>query len=256
MTPCPGNIRSHGAALPLSKARPEVGRDHSGRSFPAFSPIAEHSLLVEFGESIDPDIHARVLQLDRALAAAPFRGFIEAVPAYAAILIRFDPLVTDHGLAETAARGLLDRVTAAAAAPLVREVRVCYDHDLAPDLCAVATATGLSPDEVIAAHLAGDYKVFMYGFAPGYAYLAGVPAALQMPRKPAAIRGVPAGSVLIAGPQCLVSTITMPTGWWIIGRSPTRILTGSGQRPFLFDVGDEVRFRRITRAEYDHEAAP
>ena len=46
----------------------------------------------------------------------------------------------------------------------------------------------------------------------------------------------------------------MPTGWWVIGRSATRILTGDSARPFLFDVGDEVRFRRVTRAEYEREA--
>jgi len=65
---------------------------------------------------------------------------------------------------------------------------------------------------------------------------------------------VPGGSVLIAGPQCLVSTLTMPTGWWVIGRSPTRILTGDEDRPFLFDVGDRVSFRRIDRATYEAEA--
>jgi inhibitor of KinA len=64
------------------------------------------------------------------------------------------------------------------------------------------------------------------------------------------VRGVAAGSVIIAGPQCLVTTLTMPTGWWIIGRSPTRILTSDPARPFLFDVGDKVRFRRISRAEF------
>ena len=131
---------------------------------------------------------------------------------------------------------------------------VCYDADLAPDLSVVAEMTGLSQEAVIAAHLAGRYEVFMYGFAPGYAYMPGVPPELHLARKPAAVRGVAAGSVLIAGPQCLVSTLTMPTGWWIIGRSPTRILTGDPARPFLFDVGDRVRFRRITRAEYG--AAP
>lgn len=223
----------------------------SARTFPVFSPLAEHGLLVEFGESIDRDIHARVLQLDRALAAAPFHGFLEAVPAYAAILIRFDPLVCDHRLAEQAARRLLAHEAAAATGSALREVAVCYDADLAPDLEAVAAASGLTGDQVIAAHLAGHYEVFMYGFAPGYAYLAGVPEAIRLPRKPAPLRGVAAGSVLIAGPQCLVSTITMPTGWWIIGRSPTRILTGDADRPFLFDVGDRVRFRRITRAEFE-----
>nr|WP_170301168.1 allophanate hydrolase subunit 1 [Frigidibacter albus] len=220
--------------------------------FPAFSPVAEHSLLVEFGESIDHGIHLRVLQLDKAMAASPFAGFVEAVPAYAGILIRFDPLACDHQTAERhISRLIAQEMPVEAAVPVLRVVQVCYDGDLSPDLVAVATAAGLTPEEVIAAHLAGQYDVFMYGFAPGYAYLAGVPEPIRMPRKPAAVRGVPAGSVLIAGPQCLVSTITMPTGWWIIGRSPTAILTGQVDRPFLFDVGDRVRFERISRAEYD-----
>lgn len=216
-----------------------------------FRPVAEHGLLVEFGAMIDRAIHARVLRLDRALAAAEVRGVLETVPAYAALLIRFDPLRTDYAAVERVARGLLDAAPEAAAAPALREVAVCYDADLAPDLAAVAKATGLSPEQVIAAHLAGEYEVFMYGFAPGYAYLAGVPEAIRLPRKPSALRDIPAGSVLIAGPQCIVSTLTMPTGWWIIGRSPTRILTGDAARPFLFDVGDRVRFHRVSRAGYE-----
>lgn len=220
------------------------------RRFPVFTPVAEHSLLVEFGDRIDREINNRVLALDAALIAMPFAGLQEAIPAFASLLIRFNPLVTDHKAAQSHAQALLDR-SLARNAVTEREVLVCYDIDLAPDLLAVAEATGLSPVAVIEAHLAGCYEVYMYGFAPGYAYLAGVPQALQMPRKPTAKRAVPAGSVLIAGPQCLVSTLTMPTGWWIIGRSPTRVLTGAEDRPFLFDVGDAVRFRRIGRADFD-----
>lgn len=221
------------------------------RRFPVFSPLAEHSLMVEFGDRIDPVVQGRVRALDAALAATPFAGFLEAVPAYASLLVRFDPLETDHGQAEAALRVLLDRGGVAPHAGTLREVAVCYDEGLAPDLAEVARATGLTPEAVVAAHLAGGYAVAMYGFAPGYAYLTGVPAAIRLPRKPAAVRGVPAGSVIIAGAQCLVTTITMPTGWWVIGRSPTRILTGDADRPFLFDVGDPVRFRRITRAELE-----
>lgn len=220
------------------------------RLFPAFAPIAEHSLLVEFGDSIEDATHARVLALDRALTEAPFAGFLEAVPSYAALLIRFDPLLTDHARVEAAARQLAQRAGAAPAGR-IREVQVCYDADLAPDLAAVAEQAGMTPEAVIAAHLSGRYQVYMYGFAPGYAYLAGVPQPIRLPRKPAARRDVPAGSVLIAGAQCLVSTLTMPTGWWIVGRSPSRILTGDPQRPFLFDVGDRVQFRRMSRAEFE-----
>ena len=219
--------------------------------WPVFRPVADHALLVEFGTTISDAVHDAVLRLDQALTAQPFPGFTEAVPAFVNLLVDFDPVKTDHAEVEAYLRDLLSAAAAAKATPTLREVLVCYDAPFAPDLEAVARQTGLSPDAVIDAHCAGRYDVFMYGFAPGYAYLAGVPPALQLDRKPSPVRGMPAGSVMIAGPQCLVTTQVMPTGWWIIGRSPTRILTGDAAHPFLFDVGDRVTFRRITRAEFE-----
>jgi inhibitor of KinA len=210
---------------------------------PVFSPVAEHGLLVEFGDRIDPSTHAAVLALDRALAANPFPGFAEAVPAYVNLLVRFDPMVTDHAAVEAALRALMLSPSPEGAQTARRVVDVVYDG---PDLEEVARRCGLTPEAVIAAHLAGDYQVALYGFAPGYAYLSGVPQAITLPRKEAAVRGVAAGSVIIAAGQCIVTTLTMPTGWWIIGHSPTRILDPQGARPFLFDVGDRVQFQRVS----------
>lgn len=211
--------------------------------FPQFRPVAEHGLLVEFGDRLNETSHAAVLRLDRALAAHPFPGFAEAVPAYVNLLVRFDPLVTDHARVESALRALLLAAPIAVQTGALRSVDVVYDG---PDLAEVAARTGLTPDQVIAAHLAGDYSVALYGFAPGYAYLSGLPDPIRLPRKDAAVRGVAAGSVIIAAGQCIVTTLTMPTGWWIIGHSPTLILDPSGPRPFLFDVGDRVQFRRVS----------
>ncbi|OYU38083.1 MAG: kinase [Pseudorhodobacter sp. PARRP1] len=220
-------------------------------SAPIFRPIAERAVLVEFGTTLDHAAHDAVLRLDQALAAQPFAGFREAVPAFVNLLVEFDPATTDHTTTIAHLRSLLTAKATTRPQPALREVLVCYDAELASDLATVATQTGLTPQAVINAHLAGDYAVFMYGFAPGYAYLGGVPEAIRLDRKPAPVRNIPAGSVIIAGAQCLVTTLLMPTGWWIIGRSPTRILTDDPARPFLFDVGDKVRFRRIGRAEYE-----
>ena len=75
--------------------------------------------------------------------------------------------------------------------------------------------SGLTVAEVIAAHQSVPYSVALYGFAPGYAYLSGLPDAIRLPRKETAIRDVPAGSVIIAAGQCIVTTLTIPTdsGW-------------------------------------------
>ncbi len=217
----------------------------------SFKPIADHALLVRLGDEISDDLNQQVQQLDRAIAQASPKGLRETIPAFVNLLVDFDPLVTDHDEMATTIRALVGKGEAATADSTLREVLVCYDDDLAPDLEAVVQATGLSREAVIATHLASTFKVGMYGFAPGYAYLSGVPEALQLPRKPAAVRDIPAGSVLIAGPQCLVTTLTMPTGWSIIGRSPTEILRSDPDRPFLFDVGDEVKFKQITRSEFE-----
>lgn len=219
-------------------------------SFPLFRPVAERAVQVEFADRSSEDVNAAVRRLDRALRADPFAGFAEAVPGFVNLLVVFDPLVTDHATVTAALRGLLAAPDAGDAPGRHHVLPVCYDADLAPDLDEVAARTGLTPEAVIAAHQAAVLRVVIYGFAPGYAYLGGLPEALRLDRKPQPRRGVPAGSVIIAGAQCLVTTLTMPTGWWIIGRSPARILTGDEGRPFLFDPGDSVGFRRIGREEF------
>ena len=214
-------------------------------AYPRLVPVADRALLVEFGAAVDDAVHDAVLALDRALTASAIPGLQEVVPAMVNLLVVFDPLQTDHATVAAALRPLLAAPKAAPATVAEHAIPVCYDPSVAPDLAAVATERGLTPEAVIAQHLAGDYSVYMYGFAPGYAYLTGTPEPIRLPRKAAPLRGVPAGSVIIAGGQCLITTLTMPTGWWIIGRSPARILTGDPARPFLFDVGDRVRFHRI-----------
>jgi inhibitor of KinA len=219
--------------------------------FPIFRAVAEHGLLVEFGDAITDSVHAKVLHLDAMLAKAPPLGFRESVPAYVNLLLRFDPLATDHASIETVLRLLIAQPPLPESAKARHQIGVCYDLDLAPDLPEVAKRSGLTTEAVIAAHLAGDYAVYLYGFAPGYAYLGGVPQALQLPRKEAALRDIAAGSVIIAGEQCIVTTLKMPTGWWRIGASPARILRDDPARPFLFDIGDAVTFHRLSRADYE-----
>lgn len=218
---------------------------------PTFTPVADHGLLIEFATEIGDAATGAVVALDTALSTTPIHGLREIVPALVNLLVIFDPLLTDHAAVEAAARDLLSPDTDGAGAFETHDVLVCYDDDLAADLPAVAAACDMSVDGVIAAHLAGDYRVLMYGFAPGYAYMAGVPVAIHVPRKPAAIRGVPAGRVIITGPQCLITTIEMPTGWSIIGSSPTKVLQSDPDHPFLFAVGDHITFERIDRASHD-----
>lgn len=222
-----------------------------------FTPVADYALLVSFGDKISDEVHRSILALDKAIAKLKPNGLVEVVPAMVNLLVVFDPLTTDSSIMEQELRHLVDDLEYSIPKFSKRIIQVCYEEPFAMDLEAVAHTTGLDTGAVIEAHLTGDYKVMMYGFAPGYAYMAGVDETIQVPRKPSAVRDIPAGSVLIAGQQCLVTTLKMPTGWSIIGRSPTQILFDDPNRPFLFDVGDKVCFEQIDRETFDrlHEVS-
>lgn len=216
---------------------------------PSFTPVAERGVLVGLADAAGPEALALICALDQALATAAVPGVTEVTPGLVNLMIQFDPLVTDHDRVIGAVQALFPLAEGAGAAPRVHDIPVCYDAALTPDLSAVAKARGMTEDAVAAAHLAGTYSVDMYGFAPGFAYLTGVPEAIRVPRKPAAVRDIPAGSVMIAASQSIVTTLKMPTGWSIIGRSPAQIMRDDTDRPFLFDIGDRVRFVRISRAD-------
>lgn len=227
----------------------------AGDDLPRLRPVADHALLVDLALEWDATAAARVRALDAALAAAPAPGQVQVVPALVNLLIDFDPCRADHAAVAAHVRGLLSAPPVALPPPAVHAVPFCPDPPFAPDLDEVARRTGLSPDRVIAALTAADYRVTMFGFAPGYAYLAGTPAAIALDRKPAPRRDVPAGSVIVAGAQALITALTMPTGWWVLGRSPFALTTGDPARPYVLAVGDVVRFHRIPAAAMPGGAA-
>jgi inhibitor of KinA len=207
---------------------------------PEVRPVGDIGVLLVFGSTVDPAVFDQVLALDAALNADPLPGMVETVPAYVTLLIEYDPLATGFEAVAAAALARLAGVTGQAIEGRTHVIPMVFDG--APDMDAVAQQTGLSVDAVIAAHLGAEYRVYMYGFAPGYAYMDGVPKALQLARKPVPVRSRPVGTVMIAGGQCLITTLPMPTGWWVIGQTDVAVLRMDDPEPFLFRPGDRVRF--------------
>jgi KipI family sensor histidine kinase inhibitor len=116
-------------------------------------------------------------------------------------------------------------------------LRARYDG---PDLEAVATMTGRHPDDVRALHAAATYTVETMGFAPGFAYLTGLPPALELPRRTTPRTRVPAGTIAIAGLQTAVYPFDSPGGWHLIGSVVDARMFGPDGP--LLQLGDRVRF--------------
>ena len=214
---------------------------------PVIAPFGDAALLVTFGERADPDLTARAGALARLLderrPASPAVG--RAVPAHATVLLPFDPLAMDATAAAELVRHAVGTMTGAsgsdAAGDLI-DIPVRYGGSDGPDLEEVAERHGLSAADVIDLHAGARYRVLFLGFAPGFAYLGGLPDAIATPRRPSPRERVPAGSVGIAGEQTGVYPLAMPGGWQLIGRTDARLWDATRPSPALLRPGDRVRF--------------
>jgi len=214
----------------------------------------DSALVAEFPGRIDPEINDRAAALAQRLRWRWGGILRDVVVGYCTVTVYFDPLQVDAPWLESeiqAAAGPARQATRTDRA--VVDVPVCYEGDLAPDLDEVARFGGCSPDEVVALHTNRTYRVYMLGFIPGFAYLAEVDPRIAAPRRAAPRTEVPAGAVAIAGGQTGIYPAVTPGGWNIIGRTRKKPYDPGRPVPFLFGVGDEVRFRPVSRAEFEQQ---
>jgi inhibitor of KinA len=213
---------------------------------------SDSSLLVVLGDVMSLDNHERVMSLFCALHRLNHPRIRNLHPAYASILIDFDPLRLSH---EEAA-SLIENLAAEESSQYDRAantvtIPVCYDMEFAPDLQEVANHAKIPTREVIRLHSSATYRVHFLGFTPGFAYLGGLPETLHAPRLATPRKHVPAGSVALAGSQAGIYPVDSPGGWRLIGRTPVRIFDPDATEPTRLKPGDRVEFSAIDRAAFD-----
>ena len=214
-------------------------------------PAGDAAWLVELPERIDPVVNARAIEIAAGVTRLALPFVLDVVVGYRSVMVYVDPVADG---AETIA-GRLDSILADSEPESVAqgrsvEVPVCYDARFGPDLSDVAAFGRCSAEEVIERHLAVEYRVFVVGFVPGFAYLAPVDPRIAAPRRLSPRVKVPRGSVAIAAGQTGIYPAETPGGWNLIGRTPVRPYAPDRSEPFLLRAGDLVRFRRIGESEY------
>jgi inhibitor of KinA len=223
---------------------------------PLFRVAGDRAILMEFGDGISPEIHARIRAMAVAVAAADLTGVIEYLPSYRSLALLYDPLQTSFARLRQELSDLQDNLAAVQVPkPRVVTLPVCYGGERGPDLAFVASHHQLTPTEVVALHTAPAYLVYMIGFTPGFPYLGGLPEQLHTPRLASPRKRVPAGSVGIANGQTGVYPIASPGGWQLIGQTPLRLFDPERESPFLLNAGDLLRFTAIDEEEFAALAA-
>lgn len=213
-------------------------------------PLGDRALTVEFGSELSEELSLAAIALASRINDRPFPGLIEAVPAIASATIFFDPRAVDLDERETASQVVKQRILdvifsaeeASAQPARTLEVPVSFGDADALDLDGIAEFAGISAEKAIAIFLEREYRVFMLGFLPGFAYMGTVDPRIAMPRRSTPRLAVPDGSVAIAGEQTGIYPTESPGGWNIIGRTEVPLITGDQNSPCFFRAGDRVRF--------------
>lgn len=229
------------------------------------TPLGDSALIVRVAERVDemPERTLReVLAVQQRIVAARLPAVIEVAVAYTTVAVFFDPVQAAAAGAPDTAEWLAERIRAivecgdagGVRAPVqarLVEIPVCYAGEFGPDLADVAWHAGLASDDVVRRHNEAEYCVHCIGFSPGFPYLGGLPSELAVPRRAVPRTDVPAGSVAIGGMQTGIYPRRSPGGWHLIGRTPMVLFDADAADPALLRAGDRVRFRPITREQFE-----
>ena len=224
---------------------------------PRLLPSGDSAITVEFSRNIDDAANRRVLALDSAMASAAVEGVTETVPTYRSLLVHYDPVRTSFEALGASILALAELPVPATTKTRRWRIPVVYGGEHGVDLEDVAKTLNTTPDDIVARHVAGDYRVAMIGFTPGWSYLSGLDASLQMPRLQNPRLVTPAGTVSIGGVQTGVQCLAGPSGWHLLGQTAVRTYQLHREPTFLLEPGDAVTFAPVdakTFAEQDRAA--
>lgn len=211
----------------------------------------DKSLVVEFGNSISPEINAKIRSMVQALDKQKISGINEIIPTYRSILVLYDPLIIEFNNLVDKLKTIESSLKDSNESQIrIIELPTVYGGEYGPDIEFVAKHNNLSKQEVIDIHTSRDYLVYMLGFTPGFSYLGGMSEKIETPRLQTPRTKIPAGSTGIAGKQTGIYPIDSPGGWQLIGRTPVKLYTPLEDPPVLLNAGDYVRFVPVEEKEY------
>jgi inhibitor of KinA len=223
--------------------------------------ISDSAITVDFGNVINEIINKKLIALFAYLSEHPLEGMKEAVPAYSSLTIYFDVPLLRKKIAHNKPvykwmKGELDKLLQKDlddidSTPRAIRIPVCYTDEFGPDLQSIAQAKQVTVEDIIRLHTSKEYRVYMLGFLPGFAYMGELAEEIAMPRKQQPEPTV-AGSVGLAGKQTGIYPLNSPGGWQIIGRTPLKMFDKEKDDPCLLKMGDSVAFYSITKNEFEN----
>jgi len=217
--------------------------------------IGDAAIVCDFGDEVNQQVNNEVIKLfqhikkKNSLNILP--GILNCTPSYNKLLISFDLRLTNskeiHNFINSVDLTILKLDQKA------KEwiIPICYNYEL--DLKNIVKELKLSKEEIINYHLNTTFFIYMIGFVPGHPFMGDLNPKLFLNRLKTPRVKVPEGSVGIVEKFCNIYPYESPGGWNILGRTPLKLFDNKNKtKPCLLSPGDTVKFKSISKEEFDN----
>ncbi|MGL6260804.1 5-oxoprolinase subunit B family protein [Vibrio sp. WXL103] len=211
--------------------------------------VSETTLLVEFQAPLSIELSHLIGHVAKMLLKRHSKVLMNVTPSHQTLSLDYLPYRVDARVLIADLQRLVANAQLAHLNTKLLTLPIYYHPSVGYDIEAYEQK-GLSLNQVIELHTQESYYVSALGFAPGFAFLAGLNPELSMPRLSAPRTQVAAGSVGIADEFTAVYPSTSPGGWRIIGNCPQPLYLPKQEPITPFSVGATVRFKSINQRQF------
>jgi len=213
--------------------------------------LGDAAVYCDFGKDVNQEINTNVIKYFKNIQDKNIEGITNITPSYNKLIVSFDLTVTNYSKIKKIIENMKIDDKNEKAKKLL-EIPVCCENNLKLDNDRLEKILKIKFDKILDNFFNKEYFCYMTGFIAGMPFLGDINEKLRAKRLETPRVKVPKGSVGLTEQFCNIYTYESPGGWNIIGNTPLEIFNKNNQDdPALINPGDKVKFKQITKEEYD-----
>ena len=213
--------------------------------------LGDAAAYCDFGSEVNQEINSNVIKYFRNLRDQNILGITNITPSYNKLIISFDLEIINYSKIKKIIENLEIKEKIEIQKKIL-EVPICFEDNFKIDNTRLEDLLKIKFDKILDIFLKKEYFCYMTGFIAGMPFLGDLNEQLRAKRLETPRIKVPKGSIGITEQFCNIYTYESPGGWNIIGRTPLNIFNNINlDNPTLINPGDKVKFKRISKDDYD-----